>query len=69
MLLQKISRENLRGTLLLKNLTLRSFAKKHGFNENTVLQVVSRYVGKGDGIKPPTGKLTISILNKLEEYL
>jgi hypothetical protein len=57
----------LRGELLLRGLTLTSFAIKHGLKKEGVLMAFARHCGNPDSV--PIGKNTRAILKLLHEEI
>lgn len=62
---QKTSiRTQLRAQLLLKGITLKSWALEQGYQPNLVTKIVSLYCG---GTGKPRGEKTLTIIKKLED--
>ena len=56
----------IRARLLENGLTLREFARKHGFKYETVQKVIARYSGKPDAT--PRGAITREIISTFQQY-
>ena len=62
---KKSARTQLRARLLLKGVTLKSWALSHGYLPNFVTKIVSRYCG-GEG--KPRGAKTLAVIEGLENF-